>query len=102
MGHPGFSLTNPNRIRSLIGSFTLNNPTQFHSADGAGYDLLSDVVLHVDGSNPQVAARLLTAFGPWKTMEAKRRKRAEEALLRIAEKPDLSRDARDIVQRTLT
>jgi len=101
MSHPAFALTNPNRVRSLVGSFALNNPTQFHRADGAGYDFLADLVLQLDGSNPQLAARLLTAFGPWRTMDLRRRERAESALRRVAEKSNLSRDVGDIVQRSL-
>jgi len=101
MNHPGFSLTNPNRVRALVGSFALNNATQFHRPDGAGYEFLADIVLTLDATNPQVAARLLTAFGAWKTMEAGRRGRAEAALRRIAEKPNLSPDVGDISQRSL-
>jgi aminopeptidase N len=101
MEHPAFSLTNPNRIRSLVGSFALNNPTQFNRPDGAGYEFLADLVLTLDATNPQVAARLLTAFGTWKTMESQRRARAEAALQRIVQKSDLSPDVGDIVQRSL-
>jgi aminopeptidase N len=101
MAHPAFSLTNPNRARALVGSFALNNPTQFHRRDGAGYNFLADVVLTLDPTNPQVAARLLTAFGTWKTMESKRRAQAEAALQRIAGKPNLSPDVGDIAQRSL-
>jgi aminopeptidase N len=101
MGHPAFSMTNPNRIHSLIGSFAMANPSQFNRADASGYEFLADIVLELDGSNPQVAARLLTAFGPWRMMEKTRRAGAEHALRRIAEKPSLSRDVGDIVQRSL-
>jgi aminopeptidase N len=94
-------MTNPNRVRSLFGSFALNNPTQFHRPDGAGYEFLADVALRLDGSNPQVAARLLTAFGTWRTLENGRRAKAGEALQRIGRKGSLSPDVTDIVQRTL-
>ena len=53
-------------------------------------------------ANPQGAARLLTAFGTWKTMEAQRRVRAEAALARIAERAGLYPDVSDIVQRSLS
>jgi aminopeptidase N len=102
MGHPTFSMANPNRVRSLIGSFSLNNPTQFNRQDGAGYDFLADIVLELDAANPQVAARLLTAFGPWRTMEPKRRMKAEVALRRIAGRANLSPDVSDIVLRSLS
>ena len=101
MEHPAFSLTNPNRVRALVGNFALNNPTQFNRLDGAGYDFVADTVLTLDAKNPQVAARLLTAFGIWKSMERGRRARAEAALRRIAARGDLSPDVGDIAQRSL-
>jgi aminopeptidase N len=101
MQHPAFTKANPNRIRAVVGSFSLNNPTQFHRPDGAGYDFLADMVLDLDRSNPQVAARLLTAFGTWRTMERTRRTRAEQALRRIVDAPSLSPDVADIAQRSL-
>jgi aminopeptidase N len=100
-GSPAFSLANPNRVRALIGSFAMSNPTQFHRPDGAGYDYVAEIVLALDPANPQVAARLLTAFGTWKTVEGGRRAGAEAALRRIAAAPSLSPDVADIVQRSL-
>ena len=101
MQHPAFSLGNPNRVRSLIGSFAMLNQVQFNRADGAGYRLLASIVLRADELNPQLAARLLTAFSTWRMMENGRRKHAEEALRSIAQKPNLSRDVGDIVSRSL-
>ena len=99
--HPAFSMTNPNRVRALIGTFALSNPTQFHRVDGDGYGFVADAVLALDRPNPQVAARLLTAFGSWRRMEVGRRGKAEAALMRIARMPDLSADVADIVGRSL-
>jgi aminopeptidase N len=101
MGHEAFSLTNPNRVRALVGGFALGNPTQFHRPDGAGYAFLADMAIGLDTTNPQVAARLLTAFNTWRTMSAERRARAEAALRRVAEQPSLSPDVGDIVHRSL-
>src|SRR5258708_23521391 len=56
-GHPAFSMANPNRVRSLIGSFAQGNPTQFNRADGAGYEFMVDKILALDPNNPQVASR---------------------------------------------
>ena len=99
--HPAFAMTNPNRVRSLIGSFSLANPTQFNRLDGAGYALVAETVLALDGTNPQVAARLMTAFGPWRRLEPGRRAAAEAALRRIVATPGLSRDVTDIVTRSV-
>ncbi|HEV2543582.1 MAG TPA: aminopeptidase N [Methylobacterium sp.] len=99
--HPAFAMTNPNRVRSLIGSFSLANPTQFNRPDGAGYALVAETVLALDGTNPQIAARLMTAFGPWRRLEPGRRAAAETALRRIVATPGLSRDVADIATRSL-
>jgi aminopeptidase N len=100
MGHHAFSMTNPNRLRSLIGSFAANT-TQFNAQDGSGYAFLADIVLETDKRNAQVAARLLVAFKTWRTLEAGRRALAEEHLRRIAAASELSADVRDIVTRSL-
>jgi aminopeptidase N len=98
---PAFSLSNPNRIRALIGSFAAGNQTQFNRPDGAGYDFLADFAGDLDRQNPQVAARLLVSFRSWRALEAGRRGKAESALRRIATREGLSTDTRDIITRTL-
>jgi aminopeptidase N len=99
--HPAFSISNPNRIRALIGSFAQANHTQFNRIDGAGYVFVADFVLALDPKNPQVAARLMGAFRSWRALEAQRRTKAEAALRRVAAAPTLSPDLHDIVARTL-
>jgi aminopeptidase N len=99
--HPAFSMNNPNRVRALIGSFAHGNATQFNRADGAGYDFVAEAVLTLDARNPQVAARLATAFRSWRALESGRRAKAEAALRRIAAASTLSADVNDIVNRAL-
>ncbi|MGI3903774.1 MAG: aminopeptidase N [Janthinobacterium lividum] len=100
MDHPAFSWTVPNRVYALIGAFGANS-TQFHRQDGAGYDLVADAVIRLDGSNPQVASRMLGAFRSWRIMEPVRRGHAESALQRIADQKTLSPDVKDIAGRSL-
>jgi aminopeptidase N len=99
--HRAFSLANPNRVRALIGTFAQMNQTQFNRADGAGYAFIADTVLALDGRNPQVAARLMTAFRSWRALEPVRRTSAEAELRRVAAAASLSRDLKDIVDRSL-
>lgn len=101
MRHPSFSMGNPNRVRALIGSFAAANPSQFNRADGKGYDFVADLARELDGKNPQVAARMLSAFKSWRALEPKRRKAAETALKRVAKASKLSADSSDIVNRSL-
>jgi aminopeptidase N len=99
--HPAFSMTNPNRVRALIGAFAHGNLTQFNRADGGGYEFVADSILALDPKNPQVAARMATAFRTWRTLEGGRRAQAEAALKRIQSTANLSRDLSDIVGRAL-
>jgi len=99
--HAKFSFANPNRVRALIGAFAHGNQTQFNRPDGAGFEFVVDTVLGLDARNPQVAARLLSAFKSWRVLEGGRRAHAEAALKRVAAAAPLSRDVKDIVQRSL-
>jgi aminopeptidase N len=99
--HPAFSFSNPNRIRSLIGAFAQANPTQFSRPDGAGYDFVVETVLALDAKNPQVAARLLSAFKSWRALESGRREKAQAALRCVVATEDLSADVQDIGRRAL-
>ena len=99
--HPSFSMSNPNRIRALVGAFATGNQTQFNRADGEGFRFLADFVKDLDKRNPQTAARLLVSFRSWRALEPGRRVLAEEALGSIADMSDLSTDVRDIVGRML-
>ncbi len=99
--HPGFSLANPNRVRALIGAFAHGNFAQFNRPDGAGYDFVVEAVLELDSRNPQVAARMTTSFRTWRTLEPRRRAKAEAALRRIQPHAGLSRDVADIIERAL-
>lgn len=100
MQHPAFSLGNPNRVRALIGGFAANL-TQFNRADGEGYGFVSDIVIALDKTNPQVASRLLGSFKSWRMLEPGRKRLAREALSTVARMPNLSRDVGDIAERAL-
>ena len=84
LSHPGFSIANPNKVRSLIGVFSMMNPTGFHSPDGSGYRLHADQMIALDALNPQIAARMAGAFNPWTRFDANRRDLMLAELRRIA------------------
>ena len=101
LADPGFPKTNPNRLRSLVGTFAMGNPTQFARADGAGFRFVTEFVAEVDKINPQVAARVLTGFRIWPMLEAGRREAAKSALAGLQAGGALSRNTADILTRTL-
>jgi len=98
--HPGFSMKNPNKVRSLIGAFC-SNLHQFHAADGAGYSFLADCIKELDPKNPQIAARLLTPLTQWKRYDVNRQGLMKNELQRIAEFAGLSGDVAEIVHKSL-
>ncbi len=98
--HPAFNINNPNKVRALIGAFA-SNAVRFHDPGGAGYAFLADQVLLIDPRNPQIAARLVSAFTLWKRYDEKRRGMMRAQLERILGTPRLSRDVHEIVSKSL-
>ena len=98
--HPKFSLENPNKARSLIGSFSRNVP-HFHAEDGSGYRFIADKVIEIDRFNPQVAARLVQAFNLCNKLEPHRKNLVKQELQRIWAQEGLSKDVGEIVGKIL-
>jgi aminopeptidase N len=101
LNHPDFDIKNPNRLRSLVGAFSMGNPHHFHAKSGAGYALLEQKVLDLDSINPQLAARLVQAFTRWKKYDTDRQALMEQSLRRIMETEKLSKDVYEIVSKSL-
>ena len=99
--HPDFTLSNPNRVRALLGAFAQGNPAHFHSLDGRGYRLLVDHILSLDPSNPQLAARLLAPLTQWRRYTPDRREAMRGQLQRIIEQDSLSKDVYEVVSKSL-
>jgi aminopeptidase N len=98
--HPDFVITNPNRLRSLAGTFG-GNHWAFHSPDGRGYAFLADMIIAADKLNPQIAARLVPPLGRWRRFEPKRAAMMRQALERIAATAGLSKDVYEQVTKSL-
>ena len=101
MDHPAFSIQNPNKVRALLGVFSTLNPTGFHAADGSGYKFHADRVIELDGLNPQIAARMASAFNRWKRYDGDRKALMEKELQRISSLGKLSGDVAEIVNNAL-
>jgi len=101
MQHEAFSIQNPNKVRSLLGVFAMLNPTGFHVADGSGYAFHADRVIELDGLNPQIAARMASAFNRWKRYDEDRKALMKTQLQRIAAVKNLSGDVSEIVNNAL-
>lgn len=89
--HADFNLGNPNRARSLIGAFAVNQRA-FHDASGRGYRFLADQLIALDAINPQTAAKLVPPLGRWRRFDAHRQALMKAELERILAQPGLSKD----------
>lgn len=97
---PTYERSNPNRVRALVGGFSMGNAKLFHKIDGSGYRFFADQVLDMDGRNPSVAARLLGAFEIWRKLDKTRQSLVRGELNRIIDaKP--SKNVLEIATRTL-
>ena len=99
MLHPAFSLRNPNRARSVVFQFSMNNFAHAHTAEG--YAFWADQVLALDKLNPEIAARLARTFDNWARLTPRLREPARQALEKIRQHPTLSRNVAEIVNKAL-
>ena len=101
MAHTAFNLTNPNRARSLIFQFCLNNIRGFHRPDGKSYTFWADQVLQLDEFNPEIAARLARILDNWTHYAEPYQSLMKGALQQIAAQENISKNLREIVNKTL-
>lgn len=101
MQHKAFSMSNPNRARSLIFAFCNANPARFHAADGSGYALWADCVIALNKLNPQVAARLSRSLDRWTKYPKANQELMKAALQKVAATKNLSKDVLEVVTKAL-
>jgi aminopeptidase N len=99
--HPDFNPANPNRLRSLIGAFGVNQ-VRFHAVDGAGYRFMADQILSVGVTNPGAAARLTVPLGRWKRFDPVRSALMRLELERIMAAKGLSKDVFEMASKSLS
>ena len=101
MTHKAFTLSNPNRARSLTFSFCNANPSRFHAADGSGYALWAELVIELNKINPQVAARLARSLDRWKKYPQHLQDHMKLALEKVAGTKKLSKDVAEVIGKAL-
>ena len=85
MGHPLFSLENPNKVRAVLGVFAQGNQLRFNADDGRGYDLVVELgALHRqvqsdDGGAADVRVRESAHSGAEAAGPGAQRRRARRA-----------------------
>ncbi|WP_218722948.1 aminopeptidase N [Pseudomonas bubulae] len=101
MQHPAFTIKNPNKVRALVGAFAGQNLINFHAADGSGYRFLADLVIELNGFNPQIASRQLAPLTRWRKYDAARQALMKAELERIRSSGELSSDVFEVVSKSL-
>jgi aminopeptidase N len=100
MSHECFSMTNPNKVRALIGGLA-QNAVAFHQLSGEGYAFLAEQVIALNATNPQIAARIITPLTRWKKYDTERQALMRHYLNEIKQSPNLSKDVYEIVSKSL-
>ena len=98
--HPDFTLTNPNRLRALVGSFAMNQ-WSFHDISGRGYRFLGRMIIAADRLNPQTAAKLVPPLGRWRRFRPNRAAMMRAELEKIVAATDLSKDVFEQASKSL-
>ncbi|HCE3102843.1 TPA: aminopeptidase N [Vibrio parahaemolyticus] len=101
MNHEAFSLKNPNRTRSLIGSFLAANPVRFHDKSGAGYQFAGDILRQLNDSNPQVASRMIDPLLKFRKYDEARQAMIRAELEKLKAMDNLAKDLFEKVTKAL-
>jgi aminopeptidase N len=99
--HPDFDLKNPNRVRALVSAFASGNQVRFHDPSGNGYRFLSEIIIRLDTTNSQVAARLVPPLGQWRRVETARQALMKQELQHILDAPGLSKGTYEMASRSI-
>lgn len=99
--HAQYKITNPNRVRSLVGSFAYYNILGFHRSDGSGYEFLANYLMKLNDINPQIAARLITPLTQWQKVDEHRQTLMQHQLMRISNVQNLSKDLFEKISKSL-
>ncbi|QJY36146.1 aminopeptidase N [Vibrio europaeus] len=101
MNHEAFSLKNPNRTRSLVGSFLNMNPVRFHAKSGEGYKFAGEILRELNSSNPQVASRLIDPLLKFRKYDDERQALIKAELETLKAMDNLAKDLFEKVTKAL-
>ncbi|HIF6021074.1 TPA: aminopeptidase N [Vibrio parahaemolyticus] len=101
MNHEAFSLKNPNRTRSLIGSFLAANPVRFHDKSGSGYQFAGEILRQLNDSNPQVASRMIDPLLKFRKYDEARQAMIRAELEKLKAMDNLAKDLFEKVNKAL-
>ncbi len=100
MEHKSFDIKNPNKLRSVLGTFQKENILLFHAEDSSGYNFISEQISIIDKKNPQVAARLILPLTRFKHYNEDRKNKIMKVLKNICDQKP-SNDLLEIIEKAL-
>ncbi|HCM04456.1 MAG TPA: aminopeptidase N [Oceanospirillales bacterium] len=101
LSHEAFDIKNPNKVRSVIGTFAGQSLVNFHAKDGSGYQLLADNIILLNTLNPQIASRLVAPLSKWRRYVDHQGQQMKAQLQRIMAQESLSKDVYEVVSKSL-
>ncbi len=101
LSHEAFDIKNPNKVRSVIGTFAGQSLVNFHAEDGSGYKLLADNIILLNTLNPQIASRLVAPLSKWRRYVDRQGQQMKQQLDRIMAQEALSKDVYEVVSKSL-
>ncbi|MFT3757556.1 aminopeptidase N [Thauera sp.] len=101
MADPAFSLSNPNKVYALLGTFFRANPGEFHAADGSGHAFWAEQVIALNAKNPQVASRMARALESWRRFTPALQASIRAQLEKVLASEGLSPDVAEVVGKAL-
>lgn len=102
MSHSAFSLSNPNRTRSLVGAFFNQNPVNFHALDGSGYAFAGEILAKLNKTNPQVASRMIDPLLKYRLYDETRQDLMRAELEKLAGLDNLAKDLFEKINKALS
>lgn len=97
LNHPQFDKENPNKLYSLIRSFT-SNIKEFHTQNG--YEFIGKEILRIDKFNSVVASRVAQGFSQITNLDKIYQDMAQPVFNEILATENLSKDVYEIISKT--
>jgi aminopeptidase N len=99
--HKDFDNKNPNKLRSVLGTFQKENIILFHSKDMSGYKFIAEQISQIDKYNPQVASRLILPMTQFRSFQ-KERKENIISILKDIYNQKISNDLSEILEKAIS
>ena len=99
MQHEAFSLTNPNKVRAVVGCLQLQAPAVLFTSDVL--ELVGEIICAVDATNGNLAASLVKMLQCWRKLPSPLQQQAKAVLERVQRREGCSKNAGEVAATAL-